>query len=197
MVEISENKKSPYNLSDCKFLGKGNNGEVYLLPNGNVIKIFFNIKDFKGECSILQSVNGNKYFPKIYEVGSNYMVREYVDGEILPSYLRKNGMNGMLGHSLIEMLKEFNKLRFTKIDLRCRDIFVQFDGSLKVIDPKKFYSKSRSYPQHLSKGLYHFGVLESFLAILNEEEPELYKKWSTKINEYISNRSTNSICTVK
>lgn len=187
-IKINENKINPYNLNDCKFLGKGNNGEVYLLPNGNVIKICFNIKDFIGEYSILQKVNGNKYFPRIYEVGSNYMVRECVDGEILLSYIKKNGMSKTLGHNIIKMLKEFNKLKFKKIDLRCRDIFVQSDGSLKVIDPKKFYSKNRNFPQHLSKGLYNLGVLDSFLAILKEEEPELYKKWSPRINDYIVNR---------
>lgn len=187
-MEKNKNKKNPYNLSDCKFLGKGNNGEVYLLPNGNAIKICFNTKDFRGEYSILQRVNGNKFFPQIYEVGSNYMVRECVDGEILSRYIKKNGLDGVLAHNIIEMLKEFNKLRFTKIDLRCRDIFVQNDVSLKVIDPKGFYSKRRSFPQHLSKGLYNLGTLDSFLSILNEEEPELYKKWSPKINRYISNR---------
>lgn len=187
-MDKNKNRKNPYDLSDCIFLGKGNNGEVYLLPSGNVIKICFNTKDFKGEYSILQRVNENKYFPRIYEVGSNYMVREYVDGEILSRYIEKNGINEMLGHNIIKMLKEFKKLRFKKIDIRCRDIFVQFDGSLKAIDSKDFYSKKRSFPQHLSKGLYNLGVLDSFLAILKEEDTKLYKKWSPKINKYINNR---------
>lgn len=87
------------------------------------------------------------------------------------------------------MLKEFKKLKFKKIDIRCRDIFLQPDGSLKVIDSKGFYSNERDFPQHLSKGLYNLGVLDSFLAILNEEDPKLYKKWSPKINSYISSRN--------
>lgn len=188
MVEKNRNKKNPYNLSDCKFLGKGNNGEVYLLPNGNVVKIFFKTKDFVGEYSILERVNRNKYFPEIYEIGSNYMVRECVQGELLSNYIKKHGVNRIIAHNIIEMLKEFNKLKFKKIDLRCRDIFVQPDGSLKVIDPKNFYTKHRNFPRHLSKGLYNLGILDSFLEILNVDEPQLYKKWSLKINKYISNR---------
>ena len=185
-MEKNKNRKNPYNLNDCTFLGKGHNGEVYLLPDGNAIKLCFNTKDFKGEYRILKRVNGNKYFPRIDEVGSNYMVRECVDGEILSSYIKRNGMNETLGYNIIEMLKEFKKLSFKKIDIRCRDIFVQFDGSLKIIDPQNFYSKSRSFPQHLSKGLYNLGVLDSFLEILNDKEPELYKKWSPRVNKYIS-----------
>ena len=69
MVEKNSLKKNPYNLNDCTLLGKGHNGEVYLLPNGNLIKIFLVTKDFVGEYSILERVNGNKYFPEIYEIG--------------------------------------------------------------------------------------------------------------------------------
>jgi len=188
MVEKNRLKKNPYNLDYCKLLGKGNNGEVYLLPDGNLIKIFFVTKDFVGEYSILEKVNGNKYFPRIYEVGSNYIVRECVQGELLTKYIKKHGMSKSLGHNIIEMLKEFNKLKFVKIDLRCKDIFVQPDGSLKVIDPNKFFTKYRNFPRHLSKGLYKLGVLDSFLEILNAEDQKLYKKWVPKINDYINFR---------
>jgi predicted Ser/Thr protein kinase len=181
-------KRNRWNLFDCKLIGKGNNGKVYLLPNGKVIKIFFVTKDLEDECSILQKVHKNKYFPRIYEVGSNYFIRECVNGEILSNYISKNGISTSLSHRIIEMLKEFDKLEFKKIDIRCRDIFVQLDGSLKIIDSKSFYTKSRSFPQHLSKGLYNLGVLDTFLATLKEEEPELYRKWKPKINEYISDK---------
>ena len=95
-------------------------------------------------------------------------------------------MNTILAHNIIEMLKEFNRLKFKKIDIRCKDIFVLFDGNLKVIDPKKFYSKNRDFPRHLSKGLYKLGVLDTFFIVLKEDEPELYKKWYLKTNVYIS-----------
>lgn len=191
MVERNRHKKNPYDLTECKFIGKGNNGEVYLLPNGRVIKIAYKAKSFIGEYTILEKVNGNKYFPRLYEIGSGYMVRECVYGMILSKYIKKNGMNTILAHNIIEMLKEFSRLKFKKIDLRCKDIFVQFDGSLKVIDPKKFYSKNRNFPRHLSKGLYKLGVLDSFFIVLKEDEPELYKKWYPQINKYIS--STRAI----
>jgi len=189
---MADKKRNKFNSNDLKgsiFLGRGNNGTVYLLPHHNVIKIFFNTNDFKEEYSILERVNGNKYFPRIYEIGSNYIVRECVDGEILSYYIKKHGMSKKLGHNILKLLKEFKKLRFTKIDIRCKDIFVQSDESLKVIDSKAFYSKERDFPQHLSKGLYNLGVLDSFLAILNEEDPKLYKKWSPKINYYINTRN--------
>ncbi|WP_051652353.1 protein kinase [Clostridium algidicarnis] len=190
---MHKNKESivnPYydfniNLLDCKFLGKGHNGIVYLLPDGNVIKICFNIKSFIGEYLILQRVNGNKYFPRIYEIGENYMIREYVEGDVLPKYIRKHGFNDELGKKIIELLKEFKILKFTKIDLRCKDIFVQPNGDLKVIDPKKFYTKDRNFPRHLSKGMYKLKILDSFLEVLKKEDPTLFDDWTPKIMNYI------------
>lgn len=188
MTDKKRNKFNPDDLINSTFLGKGNNGSVYSLPHHIVIKIFFNTKDFKDEHSILERVNGNKYFPRIYETGANYIVRDCVDGELLQKYIKKHGMNKKLAYNLIKLLKEFTKLKFTKIDIRCRDIFVQPDGSLKVIDSKGFYTDNRNFPQHLSKGLYKLGVLDFFMKILKEEDPKLYKIWSPKINNYINNR---------
>lgn len=188
MVRRYKYKENPYNLTKCELLGKGNNGAVYLLPNGNVIKMFFCERDFVGEFSILEKVNGSKYFPRIYEIGTNYIIRECVEGEILTSYIMKNGLDRSMGRKIIEMLKKFEKMHFKKIDLRCRDIFVQPDGNLKVIDPKNFYTKNRNFPRHLCKGLYNLGVLEAFLEILKHEDSHLYKKWKPKIDKYIVDR---------
>lgn len=176
------------NLFECKFLGKGHNGIVYRLPDGKVIKICYVMKDFHGEAHILKKVRGSKYFPKLYEVGGNYMIRDYVDGLPLNKYIKKNGLSRKLVIDILELLKEFERLKFIKLDIRCKDVFVEPDGRLMVIDPQKFYSKKRDFPQHLSKGLYKLGVLDDFLIILRQENPNLYRKWVHKIRLYIEQK---------
>jgi predicted Ser/Thr protein kinase len=188
MVEKNTYKKNPYNLTECQLLGKGHNGEVYLLPNGSAIKVSHDNKSFTGEYRILEKVNGNKYFPKISEIGANYMVREYVQGKILSEHIKEKGMDKDLACKIIDMLKEFEKLKFRKIDIRCRDIFIQKNGDLKVIDPKKCYLRERNFPRHLSKGLYKLRVLDYFMEVLEEYDSRLYKKWSGKIDKYIKQR---------
>ena len=173
------------NLFECKFLGKGHNGIVYLLPDNKVIKVCYVMKDFHGEAYILKKVNGNRYFPRIYEVGGNYMIRDYVDGITLKAYIKRNGLSKKLALDIIDMLKEFQRLNFKKIDVRCKDVYVQPDGNLMIIDPQKFYSKERDFPRHLSKGLYKLGVLDDFLCILKYDNPKLYKKWHHKIRTYV------------
>ncbi|GLC30418.1 protein kinase [Clostridium omnivorum] len=179
---------SDINLLDHKMLGRGHNGVVILLPDNKVIKICFNEKSFKGEAYILKKVNGNKYFPRIYEIGGNYMIRDYVDGVCMRDYIKHNGLSKELAKKIIVLLKEFEKLKFKKIDIRCKDIFIQPDGSLMIIDPKKCFSKERNFPRHLSKGLDKLGVLDYFLQVLKEQDCKLYKRWINKIHEYQDER---------
>lgn len=164
-------------IENCKFLGEGHHGKVFLRPDGKVVKICTTVKSCKKEYEILKRVNGSKFFPKAYEYKDFYMVRDYVEGQSLKDYIKEHGLSRNLVLNIISLLEEFEKLKFTKIDIRCRDIFVQKDESVMVIDPKECYSKNRSYPKHLMKGLKKYMYLDKFLITLKEERPDLYNRW--------------------
>lgn len=164
-------------LRDCEFLGEGNNGIVYLMPDGNVIKICKEPKKCKKEYDILEKVKGSKHFPRVFLCGGNYMVREYVKGQGLKSYIRKNGMTRELAVSIGELIEEFGRLGFTKLDCRCRDIYIQEDGNLMVIDPRSSFRRVMGYPRHMMKGLKKLGVLDEFVEIIKKEKPHLYRLW--------------------
>ena len=170
---------NPYNLEEFEFLGQGHNGTVYLMPDGRAIKISNNDKDFQGEHRILTKVYGNKYFPILYEVGEDYMIREEVKGVMLSDYLKKHKLTTSLAQKVIDLIVEFEKLNFSKIDIRCKDIFIQPDGELKIIDPKLCYTIKRNYPKNLSKGLYEADYLNKFLKVLKVYDPRHYEIWKT------------------
>lgn len=176
------------NLLDCKLLGSGHNGIIYLLPGEKVIKICYDIRSCKKEYEILKRIGKNRYFPRVYGMTGNYMIRDYVDGIPLKKHIKKHGLDRALAIKLIELLEEFERLGFKKLDLRCKDIMLRPDGSLMVIDPKKFFTKRRDFPRHLSKGLYKLGVLEFFLKVVSEERPRLYRRWKGKVYSYISEK---------
>lgn len=180
-------EKFNINLLDCKFLGKGHNGMVYLLPEGKVIKICYETYSCEREYKILEKINNNKYFPRVYGMCGNYMIRDYVEGIPLNKYIKKNGLSKKLSKNLINLLIEFKKLNFSKQDIRCKDIIVKSDESIMVIDPKKCYTKNRDFPRHLVKGLYNLGVLNIFISVLKEYKPKLYDIWIEKITDYIKN----------
>lgn len=181
-------KNFDVDLLDCKLLGEGRNGIIYLLPEGKVIKICKNVKSCRKEYEILKRIRKNKYFPRVYGMMGNYMIRDYVAGIPLNKYIKSHGLDRELTIDLIRLLDEFRKLGFRKLDIRCKDIMVDPGRNLMVIDPKKFYSKDRNFPKHLSKGLYKLGVLDTFMEIVRQEKPKLYKKWSLNIKQYISEK---------
>ncbi|MBA5850352.1 protein kinase [Clostridium sp. cel8] len=172
-------------LRKGKFLGVGHNGVVYLLKNNRVIKIFKDKGVCASEYSILKKTSKSKHFPKVYSHGDYYIVRSYAKGTRLDYYIKKNGLNYKTAHSIIKLLKEFKKLKFTRLDIRCKDLYLDEKFFLNVIDPKNNYSKSCVYPRHLMKGLNKLGVLDEFLNVVYEEYNEVYDDWSFRIKRYL------------
>lgn len=175
--EVLYSEDFDVDLRDCKFLGEGNNGIVYLMPDGKVIKICKEPRKCRKEYSILKKVNGSKHFPRVYLCGGNYMVRDYVEGRELKKYIKEKGMSRELALSLAELIEEFIRLGFTKLDTRCRDIFIQDDGNLMVIDPRSSYRRVVGYPRHMMKGLRKLKVLDEFLEVVKKGKPKLYNRW--------------------
>lgn len=173
-------------LKDSTFLGVGNNGIVYLLPDNKVLKIFSTQKVCHDECSILLKVSkSSKSFPKVYKYSDNYIVREYVGGIRLDKYLKNHPLDKELSINLINLIREFKSLKFKKLDIRCKDLYVQDDLSLIVIDPKQCYKKKIIYPRHLMKGLAKRGYLDTFLNYVKSYDVNLYFLWKRKMSMYL------------
>ncbi|WP_373898622.1 protein kinase [Haloimpatiens sp. FM7315] len=172
-------------LKKAKYIGKGHNGIIYMLPDGKIIKIFIDPKVCDDEYFILKKAYKSKYFPKVHSYGKYYIIRDYVKGKRLDSYIKKHGLDRKISSNLIKLIKEFKKLGFTRLDIRCKDLYVQEDLSIMVIDPKNNYSKEVAYPRHLMKGLSKINVLDEFLSVVKEEEPEFYELWDYRIKKYL------------
>ena len=174
-------------FKSATFLGEGHNGIVYSLPGDKAIKILKEIKCCKEEGEILKRVNRSKFFPKFYKIGKFYIVRDEVRGERLDHYIKKNGFNYEISQGLYQMIEEFYRLKFTKLDARCRDIYVTKSNRIMVIDPKQSYTKKVNFPRHLMKGLEKLGVLESFLEDIEIIDKKIAKDWEKRYNQYLQN----------
>lgn len=166
------------------FLGQGNNGVVYKLPNGTIIKIFVEERVCRDEVFIFERAHGSKYFPKMIKHGKLYILREMVEGIQLDKYIKKYGIDRELTENIYKMIKEFKKLKFSKLDTRCKDIYVDKNKKIKLIDPKKFYRKKVTFPRHLMKGLLKLGVLKDFFSYLGEIDEKKQQDWKLKFNDY-------------
>lgn len=183
-IYLSERIENMIKKSD--YLGRGNNGVVYLLPDGKIIKIFNSPKVCKSEYETLVKSRKSEYFPKAYEHGNFYIIRDYVGGVRLDKYLRRNHINRKLTEHIIGLYKDFKKLGYRKLDIRCKDLYVQEDYSIKVIDPKNQYDEKVSYPRHLMRGMEKRGRLEEFLHFLKDVDYKLYESWHEKVYIYIA-----------
>ncbi|MBE6071521.1 MAG: protein kinase [Clostridium butyricum] len=169
---------------EATYLGQGNNGVVYELPEKKAIKVFLTRKVCNDESSILLKTNGSRYFPKIYKNGKLYIVRDMVEGERLDDYIKQNGLSEKLIINIYELLEEFKRLKFKKIDTRCKDIYVSENEEIMIIDPKKAYKRRVDYPRHLMKGLKRIGVLEEFLYGIGKIDKKKAIIWEEKFQEY-------------
>ena len=88
---------------------------------------------WKDESSILKRVRKSRFFPRIYESKPGYIIREYVDGVRLDKYLRRGNLDEELCKELYLMILEFERLGFKRIDIRCKDIYIQDDYTLKIM----------------------------------------------------------------
>lgn len=183
---IGVSKELECDMKNAVKIGEGHNGIVFLLDKNKSVKFFRRHQSWIDEAYILKRVNGSRFFPKVYEVEDNYIVRDYVEGERLDKYLKNHKMDKVLATEIYVMIKEFHKLKFKRLDIRCKDLFYNTKTKkLMVIDPKKNYIKRVDYPRHLMKGLWKRGVLEEFLNIIRDMDSEKAMYWKYKINRYL------------
>lgn len=174
-------------LKGAEFLGEGHNGIVFEIPEEKVLKIFTEDKCCKEEGETLKRISKSKYFPRIYVLGDNYIVRDKVYGRRLDEYIREWGLNFEISKSLYYMIKEFRRLNFTKIDTRCKDIYIN-NNKLMLIDPKHCYRRKINYPRHLLKGLKRLGVLEEFIEDIKRLDKKTALAWKKNFEDSLKEK---------
>mgnify|MGYP001316322840 CR=1 FL=1 len=166
------------NLKKLDFVGKGVHGKVYRLDRNRCIKVCKSTKDMQMEYNVLKHAAGYPQFPKVYECQGKYMIREYIDGENIIAYIKKNGFDNHLARELTELLKIFIKLKFTRIDIRMGEVFVTRDNKIKIIDTTRYLDKKASYPMKMFKVFKELGCKKQYIIFLKKNYPELYKAWN-------------------
>ncbi|MEY8000423.1 protein kinase [Clostridium sp. Mt-5] len=171
--ECIHRRRIPMDLKHCKYLGEGHSGQVYLMPDGRVLKIFNNSQSCRDEFYILKAVEKSGYFPKAYELGRHYIIREYVGGMNVGDYLKKYGLKREFVIRLADLIDNMKMMGFKKLEVRFPHLFVQEDGSLMVIDPRKSYEENIPYPKSFLRALKKMELLEQFMEILDKERPDM------------------------
>ena len=166
------------NKSPLTMIGKGRQGAVFSFTNDICVKVFGNSEDCEREYYALSLGQKSSLFPKVYAKGSLYIAMEFVEGVDVREYLQSQPLTKELSYKLIQMLVTFKEVGFDRIDHHKRQIYLQPDGSLKVIDVARAVWRDRVYP-YPHKLLTSLGeeYKEMFLSHVQELAPELYQEW--------------------
>ncbi|MFJ7726594.1 hypothetical protein ACIQXV_10550 [Neobacillus sp. NPDC097160] len=166
------------NNSTLIMLGKGRQGAVFQVSDDVCVKVFGNEEDCEREHYALSLGKGTNLFPTIHAKGPLYIAMDIIKGVDIREYLQSQPLSEALSAKLLEMLITFKKIGYERIDHHKRQIYLQPDGNLKVIDVARTVWRDRVYP-YPRKLLTSLGEENKaiFLAHVQEMAPEVYAEW--------------------
>lgn len=179
----SHNEDSRHNyycgidITNLTLIGEGRQGKVYLLPNDKVIKVFKRKESCEDQLFILQQACKSSYFTKVYNYDAYSIIIDFVQGVPLNIYLGSNSLSKKLSLELANLIITFEKLGFTRLDIRICHIFVQADESIKIIDPRGSFKIIEPYPRLMIKGLKKYNALDNFFKFIQPEYKDICLNW--------------------
>jgi predicted Ser/Thr protein kinase len=166
------------NNSPLVMMGKGRQGAVFQVTEDICVKVFGNEEDCEREYYALSLGQHTNLFPKLYAKGPRHIAMEIIKGVDLREYLQSQPLTEEISLKLIEMLSIFKEIGFERIDHHKRQIYLQPEGNLKVIDVARTVWRDRVYP-YPRKLLTSLGEKnkELFLSHVQAFDPQLYEEW--------------------
>lgn len=166
------------NKSPLKMIGKGRQGAVFQITDDICLKVFGNTEDCDREYYALSLGQHTNLLPRVYAKGPLYIAMEMIKGVDLREYLQSQPLTEEISYKLIEMLITFKNIGYERIDHHKRQIYLQEDGSLKVIDVARTIWRDRVYP-YPRKLLTSLGEenKQVFLSHVQQMAPQLYEEW--------------------
>jgi predicted Ser/Thr protein kinase len=178
MVTSGGGKVKYENPTNLPLIGLGYSGAVFSLSSSKCVKIFHNEKDVIVEAKALKIGQNSPVFPKLYEVGKNFIVMEYISGLDLNNYLfTQRSLPNEIAEQLLFCLNELKRLDIPRIDLRLRHLIFTQNNKLKIVDHGDAFRKKVNVPRKLFKNLKKIGLLNDFLKFVKKVDIEVYMEW--------------------
>ncbi len=166
------------NPTSYKYLGRGYTGAVFKLSTRKCVKIFAEKEKLGTEAKALRIGECSPVIPKLYEIGPNYIIMEYIEGPNLYNYLKRRGiLCEHFAKEILFCLKELKRLGFPRLNVHLRHFIVTRNNNLKVIDHANAYKEVSPKPTSLFKQLKKLGLLNHFLDYLKKTDRNTYNEW--------------------
>lgn len=184
MKTTESNIHCGFNIENLRLIGEGHQGKIYLLEDDKVLKVFKTRHATEEQQRLLKYCCNSRFFPKIYEVDKRSIIMEFIKGQPLNIYLNNTKITEKISFELVELIREFQKLGFTRLDMRLAHIFVQADQSIRVIDPRKTFEYIQQFPKSMLKGLEKQQAIDDFFIFIKGQYNKEYMIWKKSWEEY-------------
>jgi predicted Ser/Thr protein kinase len=169
-----------HNPTNYPLIGNGAQGAVFKLSEDKCVKIYTNPLQASMEQEALNAGSHLPFFPRVYEIGTNYIVMDYFNAPTLKEYLRNcTYIPESITLKLLYILSEMKKANFTMVDAPLRHIFVLENEELKVIDHVNAFKRMHPVPLKLLRDLKMMLLKDSFLAEVERLAPEMFLEWDS------------------
>lgn len=179
-ITIEKTKKGLkiVNPTCYELIGKGVQGAVFKLSEDRCIKMYAKERHCLRESAALNAGQDSSIIPKVYEVGTKYIVMEYIKGQPLKDYLKsRRSISEPIVKQLVFIFKEMKRIGFTRIDASIRHFIITDDGEIKVVDHVNSLKIQHAWPFKFIGTLAKLKLLKTFMNQLEELDPELYGEW--------------------
>ncbi|MEH7121589.1 serine/threonine protein kinase [Neobacillus vireti] len=172
-----------HNPTSLKLIGEGSQGAVFQLSEDRCVKIYVNPDAAIKEGKALEAAKDTNIVPKVYEVGPNYCIMEYLKGLNLKDYLKQTkNIPETFIKQIILIRKELKRVGFTRIKTSIGHFIITEGDVLKAIDHSDGLTKNDPYNPKMFRDLKNLGMLDPFLKQVKEIDPEIYEDWQKNID---------------
>ena len=184
----SNNKLDIENPTSYTLVGKGGQGAVFKMDDYRCIKVYYDNNIALAEQNAYLKTLGSPIMPILYELGTKYIIIEYISTKNLKDYLLEKGkISEKITQELINMFSEMKRLSFLRKDESLRHILINQDEKIKVVDHVYAFTLDNPIPIKMFKQLNEIGMLKDFILQGKNQNPYLFEEFSGKMPEYFSN----------
>ncbi|MFD1415132.1 protein kinase family protein [Oceanobacillus jeddahense] len=132
---------------DLELYGMGRSAAVFKLKNENrVIKIFYSPfeETAKEEKQNYEKLNGNDYYPVIYEAGKNYLVMDFIEGKTFFECLAEGiPLEPYYMEEVDRGLQYAEKAGLNPSDIHLHNLILTKKGNVHIIDVARFSQEKK------------------------------------------------------
>lgn len=172
-----------HNPTSLKLIGEGSQGAVFQLSEDLCVKIYVNPNAAIKEGKALDAAKDTNIVPKVYEVGPNFVIMEYLKGPNLKDYLKQTkNISESITEQIIIIRKELKRVGFTRIKTSIGHFIITEGDVLKAIDHSDGLTMNDPYNPKMFRDLKKLGLLDTFLKQAKEIDLESYEDWEKNID---------------